>query len=102
MRRITQIMITGANRGIGKETARQVAALEGIEKIYLACRNLEKAKAAQASLEYSTGKKIFEIIVMDVSNTKSVREALHSFSGQLDALVMNAGGLGGSKPFEKN
>lgn len=95
-------MITGANRGIGKETARQVAALEGIEKIYLACRNLEKAKAAQASLEYSTGKKIFEIIVMDVSNTKSVREVLHSFSGQLDALVMNAGGLGGSKPFEKN
>ena len=35
------IMITGANSGIGKEVARQLALLEGTEKVYLACRNAD-------------------------------------------------------------
>jgi NAD(P)-dependent dehydrogenase (short-subunit alcohol dehydrogenase family) len=52
-------LITGANAGIGKEVARQLAALETAEKIYLACRNEEKARAAKADLEARTGKSIF-------------------------------------------
>jgi len=42
-------LITGANAGIGKEVARQLGALETAEKIYLACRNEEKATAAKAT-----------------------------------------------------
>ena len=102
MQPIKNLMITGANRGIGKETAKQAAALERIEKIYLACRNPEKAQEAKTSLEESTGKKIFEVITLDVSDLASVREAVKKFNGQLDALVLNAGGLGGSQPFKKN
>lgn len=37
-----RVMITGANAGLGKEFARQLAVYDDdIEKIYLACRNEE-------------------------------------------------------------
>ena len=52
---IKSILITGANGGLGKECARQLALQDGIEKIYLGCRNEEKAKAAKQDLEESTG-----------------------------------------------
>ena len=72
------ILITGANGGIGKEAARQLALLASTEKIYLGCRNEEKAIAAQKDLEASTGKNIFEILLIDVSDPDSVRAAVDS------------------------
>ena len=95
------ILITGASGGLGKECARQLAMLDETEKIYLACRNEEKAKAAKLSLEQSTGKSIFEIVLMDVSNLNSVRAAVESISEPVEGLVMNAGGMGGKNPGEK-
>lgn len=95
------ILITGANTGIGKDVARQLALLNGTEKIYLACRNEEKAKAAKLDLEKITGKKIFEIIIMDVSNIASVRAAVATLKEPIDALIMNAGGTGGKRPRKK-
>ena len=91
-------LITGANAGIGKEVARQLGALETAEKIYLACRNEERATAAKADLEARTGKSIFEIVSMDVSDPSSVRAAIRSIHRPVDALVMNAGGIGGREP----
>jgi NAD(P)-dependent dehydrogenase (short-subunit alcohol dehydrogenase family) len=67
----------------------------GIETIYMACRNEDKAKAAKLELERTIGKSIFEIILMDVSNLDSVKQAVSSLNEPIDALVMNAGGLGG-------
>ncbi|UTW61260.1 SDR family NAD(P)-dependent oxidoreductase [bacterium SCSIO 12741] len=92
------IMITGANAGIGKETARQLALKPETEKIYLACRNPEKAKKAKQELEQSTGKKFFEIIIIDVSSPESVRKAVKNLPEAVDALIMNAGGTGGRFP----
>ncbi|KXX69990.1 SDR family NAD(P)-dependent oxidoreductase [Flammeovirga sp. SJP92] len=92
------IMITGANAGIGKETARQLGKINTTEKIYLACRNLEKAKVAQEELEELTGRKVFEIIIMDVSQPDSVKKAIAQLDTSIDALIMNAGGLGGKTP----
>ena len=57
---IKSVLITGANAGLGKEAARQIALQDGIEKIYLGARNEAKAKAAQHELEEATGKSIFE------------------------------------------
>ena len=92
------ILITGANAGIGKDTARQLAMINKTEKIYLACRNEGKAKAAKKSLEESTGRSIFEIVLMDVSNPDSVRRAVGTINEPIDALIMNAGGMGGKIP----
>jgi short-subunit dehydrogenase len=95
------ILITGANGGIGKDTARQLALLESTEKVYLACRNEDKAKAAKKELEEVTGKSVFEIIIMDVSNIESVRTAVSGLKEPIDALIMNAGGMGGKNPQKK-
>jgi len=92
---IKSVLITGANAGLGKESARQLASQNGMGKIYLGCRNEEKAKAAKLSLEESTGKSVFEILLIDVSNLNSVRSAVESLNEPVDALVMNAGGAGG-------
>ena len=92
------IMITGANAGIGKDTARQLALIKETEKIYLACRNEAKAIAAKQELEQITGRKIFEIIIMDVSKPESVKNAVQALDEPIDALIMNAGGIGGKTP----
>ena len=94
------ILITGANAGLGKDTARQLALIEHTEKIYLACRNEVKAKVAKADLEKITGRKIFEIIIMDVSDPNSVKNAVANLLEPIDALIMNAGGMGGKTPFK--
>ena len=94
------ILITGANSGLGKESARQLAMINETEKIYLACRNLTRAKEAKQSLEKSTGRSIFEIVIMDVSNPDSVRSAVAGMDEPVDALIMNAGGMGGKSPLK--
>ena len=96
------IFITGANAGIGKDVARQLALLDSTEKIYLGCRNMGKAKTAKKELERITDKDIFEIVQIDVSDLSSVRAAVESLKEPFDALVMNAGGTGGKNFNEVN
>jgi NAD(P)-dependent dehydrogenase (short-subunit alcohol dehydrogenase family) len=92
------VLITGANVGLGKEIARQMALRPEIARIYMACRNRDKAKPAKADLETATGRRIFDIVVMDVSDPASVRAGLADIDGSIDAVVMNAGGMGGKTP----
>jgi len=47
------VLITGANVGLGKEIARQLASRPETARIYLACRNQDRASAAQADLDAS-------------------------------------------------
>ena len=91
------VLITGANAGIGKEVARQLASRPEIARIYLACRNEDRAMTARADLEAATGRSIFDIIIMDVANLGSVRAGLAAIDGSIDALVMNAGVIGDKK-----
>ena len=88
------VLITGANAGIGKEVARQLASRPEIARIYLACRNQERAETAKAELEAKTGRRIFDIVVMDIADPGSVRAGLAAVDGSVDALVMNAGVIG--------
>ena len=88
------VLITGANAGIGKEVARQLALRPEIARIYLACRNQDRATAAKAELEAATGRRIFDIVLMDVADLGSVRAGLAAIDGSVDALVMNAGVIG--------
>ena len=97
---IKSVLITGANAGLGKELARQLADRNNIEKIYLGCRNLEKASVAKQELETQTGQSIYEVLQIDVSDLASVRRATEQLPEPVDALIMNAGGTGG-KEFNK-
>lgn len=92
---IKRVLITGANAGLGKEAAKQLASQSGIETVYLGCRNLSKAEQAKEELEQLTGKQIFEILPLDVSDLDSVRNAVNILPEAIDALIMNAGGTGG-------
>jgi len=88
------VLITGANSGIGKDVARQLALRPEFARIYLACRNEERARTAKAELEAKTGRTIFDIALMDVADPRSVRAGLADINGSVDALVMNAGVIG--------
>jgi len=92
------ILITGANTGLGKEMARQLALHGDFERIYLGCRNPEKAERAKQDLETVTGRTIFEVVIIDLEDLASVRAAVAAVGAPLNALVMNAGGTGGPTP----
>jgi len=94
------VLITGANSGLGFECARQLALIDGVDKIYLACRSHEKSATAKEKLEKLTNKKKFEILVLDVSNLESVRDGMKELKGEpiIDGVVLNAGGAGGIPP----
>ena len=92
------ILITGANTGLGKETARQLALHDDFERIYLGCRNPEKAERAKEDLEKVSGRKIFEVVIIDLEDLASVRAAVAAIAAPLNALAMIAGGIGGPTP----
>ena len=54
-------LITGANSGIGKDVARQLALRPEFARVYLAARNRERAAAAKAELEAATDKLVDEL-----------------------------------------
>lgn len=56
-------LTTGANTGLGKDLARQLALRGDFSKIYLACRNPAKAQAAQSDLTRIAGKSIFDVAI---------------------------------------
>lgn len=92
------VLITGANVGLGKEVARQLALTGDFDKIYLACRNTDGGQSAAADLERLTGRPIFSVVRMDLTDLDSVRSALNALDGPLHSVVMNAGGTGGPTP----
>ena len=92
------VLITGANVGLGKEVARQLALTGDFDRIHLACRNTDSGRSAAADLERLTGRSIFSVVRMDLTDLNSVRSALDALDGPLHSVVMNAGGTGGPTP----
>jgi NAD(P)-dependent dehydrogenase (short-subunit alcohol dehydrogenase family) len=83
-------LVTGANKGIGLETARQLAK-EGV-KVIVAARDAEKGTSAAAGLK-GAGLDA-ESVVLDVTDAASIAAAVTELSarhGHLDILVNNAG-----------
>jgi len=79
-------LISGGNRGLGRETARQLA-LQGYH-VFLGSRNLEAGRAIAKELGGSV-----EAVELDVtSDTQAARlRGVVERRGRLDALVNNAG-----------
>src|SRR6266404_3118525 len=88
-------LVTGANKGIGFETVRQLAR-EGF-RVFLGARNQESGNAAAEKLNQETrNARIGNVsfLQIDIADPKSIKRAAEEFSKQsdrLDALVNNAG-----------
>lgn len=93
-------IVTGANIGLGLETARFFALKE--MKVILACRNLHKAKVAAENIRTIVPQAELEIMQLDLNSLESVRNFASDFQSkfeQLDILVNNAGIM--IPPFQK-
>ena len=83
-------VVTGSNTGIGRETAKGLAARGA--RVVLACRNVKQAQEVAAEIESTGGKA--EVMELDLQSFASVRRfaaALASKFPKLDILVNNAG-----------
>ena len=84
---MTVTLITGANRGIGYETARQL--LELGHKVYVGARDAERGAKAAAEL----GARFVRLDVTDDASVGSALARIDEAEGRLDVLVHNAGVL---------
>ncbi|KAF9559167.1 NAD(P)-binding protein [Agrocybe pediades] len=86
------VIVTGANTGIGKETAKALLAHNA--KVYIAARNEEKAERAIAELKKETGNADAHFLKLDLSDLGSVKRAAEEFLSkekELHILFNNAG-----------
>ncbi len=91
-------LVTGANSGIGLETAAGLAGL-GATTV-LACRNAAKAAAAVDQVRARTGNDHLHTVALDLADLASVRGCAEELLGRfdrLDVLVNNAGGIWSSR-----
>ena len=85
------IIITGANSGIGKAASIQLAELGA--NVVMMCRNKERGEQALEDIRTVATGGLIELILVDMSSQKSVRNAVKEFlnrHSQLDALIHNA------------
>ena len=85
-------IVTGANTGIGYETARALAH-KGAD-VTLACRSREKGEAAAARIVAEAPKGRVSFAALDLADLESVRgfaNAFNAATSRLDMLILNAG-----------
>jgi NAD(P)-dependent dehydrogenase (short-subunit alcohol dehydrogenase family) len=86
-------LITGANRGLGFEFARQYLA-DGWQ-VYAACRDPDSASELRRLADASDDK--LQILALDVTDPASVKAAAAELDGQAIDLLLNNAGVGGAK-----
>jgi NAD(P)-dependent dehydrogenase (short-subunit alcohol dehydrogenase family) len=85
-------LVTGANSGIGKETALGLAKMGA--RVVLVCRNQEKGERALADIRREAASSPLELLVADMSSFRSVRALAAQIARRhprLDVLINNAG-----------
>lgn len=87
------VLVTGANRGLGLEFARQYAA-DGWQ-VYAACRAPNDAKNLQKAATASGGH--MHLLAFDVTDATSVRSAAGALGGEAIDVLINNAGVGGPR-----
>ncbi len=82
---MTVALVTGANKGIGFETAKQLLALGHV--VYVGARDVERGEKAAAAL----GARFVRLDVTDDASVSSALTTIDAAEGVLDVLVHNAG-----------
>ena len=84
-------LITGANSGLGLETARALA--QRGSRVVLACRSLAKAEAACQELGANGGGELIplELDLADLASVRRGAAAVAERHGAIDLLINNAG-----------
>ena len=88
-------VVTGANGGLGLETARQLAA-KGAH-VVMAVRNQDKAAAAVEEIRAGVPDAALELVALDLASQASVRAAAEQIVAvhkRIDLLINNAGVMG--------
>ena len=86
------VIVTGANTGIGRETALDLASRGA--RVILACRDLAKAEEVAKEIQVKTGSSKVLVKEIDLASLKSVRNFAHEINQteeRLDILINNAG-----------
>jgi NAD(P)-dependent dehydrogenase (short-subunit alcohol dehydrogenase family) len=86
---MTVTLITGANKGIGFETAKQLLAQGHV--VYVGARDAERGEKAAAEL----GARFVQLDVTDDASVAGALATIGAAEGRLDVLVHNAGILAG-------
>lgn len=87
-------MVTGANSGIGKVTALELARMGAT--VVMVCRNRQKGEAAQAEIRRATGNAAVDLLLGDMASQQSIRDLAVAFKAKYDRLhllVNNAGAM---------
>lgn len=85
-------MVTGANAGIGRETA--LALARSGATVVMVSRNRERGEAARAGIVAQSGNERVELLLADLSSQHSIRAMCDDFNhryDRLNVLVNNAG-----------
>ena len=86
------VVITGANSGVGFETAVALASLG--DRVLICCRNRAKGEAALAEIGRRSGSTTTELVDLDLADFASIRAAaatLADVAPTIDVLINNAG-----------
>ena len=90
--RINLIATLGANSGIGKATATELAKLGA--RVFLACRSQGRAETALRDVRLHSKSSDVHITSLDLASLNSVKKFVDDFmkeEGKLDILINNAG-----------
>lgn len=86
------VVITGANSGIGKATAVQIAKMGAT--VVMACRDKQRGESALAEVKAASKNPAVHLMILDLASQSSVRAFASEFESRyrrLDVLVNNAG-----------
>ncbi|AZG47594.1 Fatty acyl-CoA reductase [Gordonia insulae] len=92
------VVVTGANSGIGLETARHLAGMGA--HVVMACRNVDAATSARADVLDTVPGALVDIVQLDLGDLASVRKAADEIGNSypaVDVLINNAGVMAGRR-----